>query len=222
MIDYMVRTAFEVDVGFIVNADTIQSAAKSTTKTLSELPCNLYQSIDYKTTSAIIGSIFCSTLASVTEGIVNPIEKGHPDLIPLEAEQCSEEKLRNYPQGLEVKCTVGNIEKGANLRAGEVRINRLTGITWQAHHREVSELMGLVWDFYISENQFYYPTITGIFYSNNLKIDDWGKISGTKGRNTKVSGLKSSGKTKMGNGWVCLINNQEYIKKYSKALSFEP
>ena len=159
-------------------------------------------------------------IAGVTEAIVNPIEKGHPDVIPKGGETSSEEELRNYPVGLEVKCTVGNITKGANLRAGQPRINALEGITWQAHHQEVKELLGLVWDFVKSEHEFNHPKVTAVFYANNLTIDDWGNISGTEGRNTKVTGMKVSGKEKMGQGWVALIDDHLYKQIYQKIMKF--
>ena len=123
--------------------------------------------------------------------------------------------------GLEVKCTVGNISKGANLRAGQTRVKYLTGITWQAHHQEVQKLLGLIWDFVSNPHEFNYPKITAAFYAHNLLVDDWGEISGTKGRNTKVTGMKASGKLKMGQGWILMVDDQEYINKYQKLLKFK-
>ncbi len=218
MIDYVVRTTFKVDVGFAIDAKQVLEAANLTNSILGDLPAGLYRSLDFKTTSAIVGSVFCDALASRTDGIVNPIEKGHPDLIPSAGANAKEEQLRNYPQGLEVKSTVGNIEKGANLRAGVGRIGKLTGLTWQAHHREVKELMGLVWDFVQTEGTFFYPGLTAVFYACDLTKDDWGEISGTTGRNTKVTGMRTSGKTKMGLGWVLLVDEPNYLAKYAKAL----
>jgi hypothetical protein len=94
-------------------------------------------------------SFFCSFVVVVSSATlapsVNPIEKGHPDIIPSVGLGSSEEVLRNYPNGLEVKGTIGNIRQGANLRAGMRRIDDLTGITWQAHHREVNHLLGFLW-----------------------------------------------------------------------------
>ena len=209
---------FNIYCGFSVNSQHIETALSQTNNILETLPSTLYKSIDYKTTSSIIGSIFCESIANVTGAIVNPIEKGHPDLIPEDGKNLSEELLRNYPVGLEVKCTVGNITQGANLRAGQTRIQLLTGITWQAHHREVRELLGLVWDFVKGTHEFNYPMITAAFYSNDLVVEDWGEISGTEGRNTKVTGMKVSGRIKMGKGWIALFNNEEYIKAYQKVL----
>ena len=63
--------------------------------------------------------------------------------------------------------------------------------------------------------------MTGVFYSNTLVRDDWGKISGTTGRNTKVTGMQSSGKKKMGLGWVAVIDRPEYISTYQNILKFK-
>lgn len=218
---YVIRKEFRIDAGFTVDADHIIEAVELTNSILDDLPSTLYRSIDYKTTSAIVGSLFCDSIASRCGCIVNPIEKGHPDLIPKEGADCTEEQLRNYPHGLEVKSTVGNIEQGANLRAGEARVGKLVGITWQAHHREVRELLGLVWDFLRLGQAFNYPAITGVFHSGDLITDDWGKISGTTGRNTKVTGMRASGKTKMGAGWVALLANDEYLEAYAQLLGFD-
>jgi len=218
---YKLNPDFIIDCGFEVNSEHILTTLTETNSLLGTLPDNLYRSIDYKTTSSIVGAIFGDRLAQATGSIVNPIEKGHPDLIPIEAANSPEEGLRNYPVGLEVKCTIGNITKGANLRAGQTRVNCLTSITWQAHHREVRELLGLVWDFVTSESNFNFPKITAVFYSNTLVVNDWGNISGTTGRNTKVTGLKKSGRLKMGQGWVALVDHPEYISTYQKLMKIK-
>jgi len=218
--NYRANSRFGIDVGFTVTHEDIQHAVAQTNLILADLPANLFRSIDYKTTSAMIGAVFCDTLAGLTDGIVNPIEKGHPDIIPAAGATAAEAVLRKYPQGLEIKCTVGNIKTGANLRAGETRVNHLTGITWQAHHREVEELLGLIWDFVDDGHLFNYPAITAAFYSAELEEEDWGVISGTTGRNTKVTGMRTSGKAKMGNGWVTLVNDARYLDKYQRLLKF--
>ncbi|MBV8860133.1 MAG: hypothetical protein JOZ02_24595 [Acidobacteria bacterium] len=219
--EYIVNSGFKIYCGFEVTGIHISNAVAQTNTILSDLPSTLYRIIDYKTTSAMIGAIFCDTLAGFIDGIVNPIEKGHPDILPPEAQGCSEEQLRNYPEGLEVKCTIGNIVKGANLRAGETRINNLTGITWQAHHREVKALLGLVWDFVDNEQAFNYPALTAAFYTDDLTANDWGEISGTTGRNTKVTGMLKGGKRKMGEGWVTMLRRPEYASRYTELLGFK-
>lgn len=219
--EYRVHRDFAINVGFRVTSTDIAKAVELTNEVLSDLPASLYRSLDFKTVSSVVGSIFCDALARETKGIVNPIEKGHPDLVPLAAQDATEAQLRNYPKGLEVKCTVGNIEQGANLRAGHRRIEKLTGITWQAHHREVTSLMGLVWDFADAHESFSFPAITGVFYADDLEEDDWGTISGTTGRNTKVSGMRTSGKAKMGSGWLMLLNEPAYLDGFRRTLGID-
>ena len=218
---YRFNHEFSICCGFLVTIDHISAAISRTNDNLMQLPFSLFRSIDFKTTSAIVGALYCDSIAYCTDGVVNPIEKGHPDLIPVEGEAETEEVLRNYPVGLEIKTTVGNIPKGANLRAGEQRIMQLTGITWQAHHRETRELMGLIWDFAQVQHDDAYPTITGVFYSAQLEVHDWGKISGTTGRNTKVTGMKVSGKRKMGAGWVAIPVTTLYKEKLTRLLGFQ-
>ena len=215
---YLLKDNFEINPGFKVTGKTILEAVQCTNTVMQSLPSTLFKAIDYKTTSAMLGAIFCQNIANITDSIVNPIEKGHPDIIPKYGKNCTEEELRSFSEGLEIKCTIGGITKGANLRAGESRIDCLTGITWQAHHREVKQLLGVVWDFLFEVDEFCYPTITGSFYTDNLIQDDWGAISGTTGKNTKVTGLKASGKQKLGEGWVLIAQDQRYINKYTKYL----
>jgi hypothetical protein len=219
---YKTKSNFEINVGFELKTKNILNAVNGTNNFLKTLPESLFKSIDYKTAGALIGAVFCEQIAKNTDGAsVNPIEKGHPDIIPTTGLKASEEKLRNYKEGLEVKGTIGNIKKGANLRAGQRRINELTGITWQAHHREVKQLMGFVWDFNSNHNKFHFPMIIGVFYSDNLGESDWGEISGTTGRNTKVTGMLKSGKEKMGNGWIVMIDEKVYKDKFKSYLNID-
>ena len=222
MINYKVNKNFSVNLGFEVSYKEVLAAVENLNAFLSSLPSNLYGSIDFKTTGAMIGAIFCSKLVEqIPNSAINPIEKGHPDIIPSSAINSTEEVLRNYPVGLEIKGTIGNLKTGANLRAGQMRIQDLTGITWQAHHREVNHLMGIVWDFVNHIDNFFFPAITGVFFSDNLNFDDWGEISGTTGRNTKVTGMRSSGKQKMGQGIVLIYDNVDHIRKYTRMLNIE-
>ncbi|MEC4986471.1 MAG: hypothetical protein SAJ37_11835 [Oscillatoria sp. PMC 1068.18] len=126
---YRINPNWKIFCGFEINSQHILTALDQTHSILDLLPATLYRNIDYKTTSSIVGSIFCANLAITTNSIVNPIEKGHPDLIPQEGENSPEEILRNYPVGLEVKSTIGNVIKGAKIKAGNPRVQSLTSIT---------------------------------------------------------------------------------------------
>lgn len=218
---YKVRTDRQIQCGFIVTSQAVAQAIKQTNDFMATLPVALYTSVDYKTTSSIIGAIFADKLATLVGAIVNPIEKGHPDIVPSHAQSSTEAELRNYPQGLEVKCTIGNLKTGCHLTAGTSRIANLASLTWQAHHREVGALLGLVWDFVQDDQIFYSPKISAAFYSNQLLISDWGEISGLTDRNTKVTAMLSSGKSKMGLGWLVLLDKPEYLQTYSRLLKFD-
>lgn len=214
---YIVNHNIRFNCGFPLPADNVLTALHTTNDVLEKLPASLFRSIDYKTTSAMIGCILCENIALTTNGaaIVNPIEKGHPDIIPSQAAGSSEEQLRNYPVGLEVKCTIGGVSKGTALIKASPRIEYITNITWQAHHQEVTELFGITFD-YVSTLSGFKPVISGTFYSDQLCISDWGEISGTDGRNTKVCGMTASGKTKMGAGWFAILADHPiYWQKYS-------
>ncbi len=218
---YKTNKDFFIRCGFEVNAEDVEYAAIFVSNRLGDLPFTLYQHIDLKTVSSIVGAFFSLSLAERVGAIVNPIEKGHPDIIPIRGKNATEGELRNFPEGLEIKCTIGNVAKGCNSGSGQQRVGSLTGITWQAHHREVNKLMGLVIDFAGKGTaDEYFPVITGIFYSDDLEMEDWGEISGTRGRNTKVTGMRSAGKEKMGKGWILLMDHPDYISKYQKLLSF--
>jgi transcriptional regulator with XRE-family HTH domain len=218
---YRVKDDFSIQCGFTALGRNILNSSSATAQQLQALPFSLYHSIDLKTLSSIVGAVFVGFLADELGAIVNPIEKGHPDIIPMDGANSTEAELRNYPKGLEIKVTVGNVLKDSSLQPGEPRIGKLSGITWQAHHREVESLLGLVVDFTGTKRDGkFYPVITGVFYTDNLTVDDWGEISGTTGRNTKVTGMRSSGKSKMGNGWAILLDQEQYLAKYSTLLNF--
>ena len=210
---------FKINLGFDVNSSNIHNATKSLNNFLTTLPSSLYKNIDFKTTGALIGAVYCSKISEEIDGaVVNPIEKGYPDIIPISGLNSSEEKLRNYPLGLEIKGTIGNLKTGTRLFAGEPRIQHLSGITWQAHHRDGKLLLGFVWDFINKQNSFYFPAITAVYFTNNLTSEDWGAISGITGRNTKVTGMKKSGKMKMAAGNILIIDDDNYIRRYKELL----
>ena len=213
--EYQLREPFRIDCGFELTGEMVRVASVQAAEELEALPFTLYRSIDLKTLSSIVGALFATHIARVTGAIVNPIEKGHPDVIPAAGASATEAELRNYGQGLEIKCTVGNVQKGSQLSPGRRRLEQLTGITWQAHHRDVTSLMGLIIDFSGTDtSQGRFPLITGVYYSSELEVEDWGTISGTTGRNTKVTGMRASGKSKMADGWVLILNEQGILERY--------
>ncbi len=111
---YIPNPQFSINVGFDMSAQNVLDAVINTNDFLISLPDTLYKSVDFKTMGALIGSIFCNKLSKTLNGaMVNPIEKGHPDIIPIAGLGAKEELLRNYPVGLEIKGTIGNIKQGS-------------------------------------------------------------------------------------------------------------
>ncbi|MBD5266258.1 MAG: hypothetical protein HDS44_04770 [Bacteroides sp.] len=104
------------------------------------------------------------------------------------------------------------------LSAGQTRVNNLGGIAWQAHHREGKILLGFIWDFVNQIDSFNYPAITALYFTDELNTDDWGQISGTTGRNTKVTSMRKSGKQKMLKGNIMIIDDSVYIDRYTSLL----
>ncbi len=216
---FAINPAATIDCGFLVSIRDVTSAVQQTNVVLSRLPLTLFQTIDLKTQSGIVGAVFAAELAAAVAAIPNPIEKGHPDIVPASAAGASEASLRNYPAGLEIKSTLGSVAKGSGLRAGEARVTALVNVVWQAHHRDVRALMALIWDFVGgSKSDPSHPAITAVFYSDELLEDDWGKISGTTGRNTKVTGMKVSGRRKMAVGAFAVLAERPYLETYARCL----
>lgn len=220
---YILNQGFSYMSGFTVTAIDVYNSVVRTNRVLDALPNSLFRTVDFKSQSGMVGAIFVSELASEVEAIPNPIEKGHPDIVPLEATTASERELRNYPLGLEIKSTVGNVTRGAKRAPGVERIGSLEGLTWQAHHRNVTQLMGLTWDYVGGSTSLPRPpVITGVFFADDLVQDDWGSIAGTTGRNTKVTGMKVSGKYKMSSGAVVLLNDSRYLEAFNVRLGKIP
>lgn len=222
MFNYLINDNVTFNCGFNLTVENVTYAINQTNEALLQLPVSLFRSIDYKTTSAMIGCILCENIASMTNGqaIVNPIEKGHPDIVPAYALNASEEELRNFGVGLEVKCTVGSVPTGTSVAKASPRISFLSGLTWQAHHQEVEELLGITYDYFEVLGGFK-PAITAAFYSDELTPNDWGNISGTAGRNTKVCSMVASGKQKMSEGWFAILDIPDYIERYTHILNFD-
>ena len=221
--NYKINSAFNRNLGFQVNHVDVLNSVTALNTFLRSLPPNLYRSIDFKTIGALIGAVFCTKIIENVNGaVVNPIEKGHPDIIPFVGLGSSEELLRNYPEGLEIKGTIGNLRTGANLRAGQTRINELSGLTWQAHHREVNYPLGIVWDFVNNHEDFNYPAITGAFFSDELETEDWEKSQVQQAGIQKLQECAKVEKIKWeGDGWILLYNNDNHLTKYCRLMGID-
>jgi hypothetical protein len=206
------------DCGFDITSEKLVQSIQACNIGLSAFPSNIWSSIALKFSGAVIGEFFAASIADVCGGFRNTVEQGYPDVLPKSAENASEQELRHYPVGLELKGTCGNIPTGKLIKPGFSRVDSLSSVNWKAHHREVENLLSFVWDFYPVKDDINTPCITAAFYCGNLCEDDWGAISGLNGRSTKLSNMAKQGRDKMANGLVCILEDDSIIKKYSKII----
>lgn len=220
---YVVDDGFTHWCGFDLTSAAVLEAIDRTNTGLAALPPSLFRIMDLKAQSGMVSAFFVSELADAAGAAVNPIEKGHPDIVPLSAVNATEAELRNYPVGLEVKSTVGMVTQGVKLKPGQARVEHIENIVWQAHHREVRSLMGVTWDYVAGTDAVLAaPTVTGVFFGDDLVEGDWGNLSGQGGRSTNVSGLRKSGREKMASGAIAVLNQPAYLDMLSRRVGELP
>jgi transcriptional regulator with XRE-family HTH domain len=156
---------------------------------MNEIP--IFRLLGMRNLSSFIGAIYVhSVWQLMSEKFkINPHQDGYPDLCALTTagrqyiervegmqRDTAKESFTHYQfGGIEVKATCGNTPPPAEgqpkPQIGESRTHLVTSADWKAHHRSTNNLLGLYWDFIDG-----LPTIVGLFYSNKLVEDDWGKI----------------------------------------------
>lgn len=191
---------------------------------------DVFSILGMRNLSAFIGELFAAGVIKASGGLFlkNPHQDGYPDLLFMDTpgkklwaslSQRVREKAPFSPfatGGIEVKATCGSVPTPAqcNKRGfekpdiGDQRIRYLTGYDWKAHHRETNNLCGILWDFIDRV-----PRVVGVFYSNELTEDSWGRIVQPKadgGRTTSVSIMTRAGIRQMYDGWLFVINDTAY------------
>jgi len=228
---------FEVEIKFMKNAITKTS---QTIQKISEFEVNIFNILGMRNLSAFIGEIFVRSIVYESEGLFinNPHQDGYPDILILDNVGKTEYennllRLKDKQPfspfktgGIEIKATCGAVPTSQALQKkgfdkpdiGDTRIQFLTGYDWKAHHRQTNNLLSILWDFIDR-----IPTICAVFYSSNLDEGDWGKIVQPKeggGKTTSVSIMNRIGVKKMYEGWICVIDDKDYINfmnKYNNA-----
>ncbi|MHB8930185.1 MAG: hypothetical protein ACYC5R_06270 [Melioribacteraceae bacterium] len=222
----------------VKNSDVLNAIlyTHETIDKFKEFEVDVFKILGMRNLSAFIGEIVAASLKRATKDLFmpNPHQDGYPDLLLMdELGKKDWDKLKNkvrekqpfspFPNGgIELKATVGSVptpavfqKKGLNKPdIGEQRINSLMGYDWKAHHRETNNLMGVVWDFIGGV-----PRIVGIFFSNELTVNDWGKIIKPKdngGRTTSVSIMTREGVQKMYKGCVYVLDDKKYIDFFNR------
>lgn len=199
---------------------------------------NIFEAMGMRNLSGIVGEYLAKSIQQFSDGalVSNLHQDGYPDLILINnAERKryfdSLYTVRNgkkYPidkasfspyryGGIEIKATCGSTPPARTVPKpliGEQRISLINNFDWKAHHRETNNLISILWDF-INE----IPTIVAAFYRNDLTPNDWGAIVQPRdggGRTTSVSIMNSTGIKKMCDGWIAVIDDEQYISTLSK------
>lgn len=198
---------------------------------------NIFETLGMRNLSGMIGEYFAKSVERFSKGNLhsNLHQDGYPDLLLTNNRERLEyynslytvENGKKYPRdkalfspfrygGVEVKATCGSTPPASVIPKpliGEQRIELVNSFDWKAHHRETNYLLSILWDF-IDE----VPTVAACFYRNDLVEDDWGRIVQPReggGRTTSVSIMSKSGIKKMCEGWLAVIDYEEYIDALS-------
>jgi hypothetical protein len=202
-------------------------------KIMHEIPVDIFSILGMRNLSAFIGELYVVSLAKYSSNwfIKNTHQDGYPDLLLMDDNgQNLYQKILNsgglrsknpfspfLNGGLEVKATCGSVPTPEEcLRKwgiskpdiGDTRIEFLQSYDWKAHHQEINNLIGIIWDF---NNRT--PEIVAVFFGNNLVQDDW-RMQDRKeggGRTTSVSIMTRSGVAKMYQNWILVKNDSRYI-----------
>ncbi|MDR0811918.1 MAG: hypothetical protein LBN23_06590, partial [Paludibacter sp.] len=234
-IDFKSKFGVESFISTEIIRKSVNDAHKIIDK-VKDFEVDIFAILGMRNLSAFIGEIFVSTLAKNSNDLLvkNPHEDGYPDLLLLDEKgKLLWKNLENVLKskqpfspfengGIEVKATCGSVptpdictKRGFEKpELGDTRIDCMVNYDWKAHHRETNNLIGLLWDF-IEET----PKIVAVFFSNDLKEEDWGSIVQPKkdgGRTTSVSIMTGTGIKKMYNGCVLVIDDKRYIDFFNR------
>lgn len=198
----------------------------------------IFHLLGLRNLSSFVGEVFAREIYRLHQDIFiqNPHQDGLPDLLALTPDGLTyiEERKKNgqmsdksfwspYPHGgIEVKATCGNTpsaKEQAKPQIGESRGHILQSAEWKAHHRETNNLLGIFWDFVDG-----LPTVLAAFYRNDLTSADWGEVikpTDGGGRTTSVSIMNRTGVKKMGQGWVILPEDGQFLDPLARRKVFD-
>lgn len=168
--------------------DSLQKASLP----LEGIALELYDIIDLRMLSGLIGEMFVTELCAVLPFLKkNPNIDGYPDLLDLSSSE-AENALPTLPSesfikfpfgGLEVKNTFGVKKAKTDIPHRESRLQRIQQVlVWKAHHRETNHLIALQCDYVRSV-----PQIIAAFFANNLQSSDWTEKQQPKEGSTMTS-----------------------------------
>lgn len=240
-------TKIETGDGYILDSNSVINAIEFCNDAIKELytmtekfDINIFEILGLRNLSGFVGEYFSKSIAFNSNNNLtsNLHQDGYPDLLLINTDEKKKYFKSLYTEidgkkhpiskeafspfkfgGIEIKATCGSVPCASKNyikpAIGDKRINDLNGFDWKAHHRKTNCLLAVLWDF-IDE----IPTIVACFYSNALNENDWGKITQPKdggGRTTSVSIMKITGIKKMCNGWLAVIDDNDYINVLSQS-----
>lgn len=199
--------------GDSISSELVARAAQLTNERFNEFynqfPDIAKSSEEGAALSSAMGSLFNDKLIELSNGrlVKNPCHAGHPDILNI-----SQKKYKDY---FNFKLNDEKWEElggngGTYIFDGIESKCSKNDLSWSAHHSENTNLLGITCDIVNSHFQ-----IVAVMFSY-LDENDWTKVKITNRKDsTPVSTLTKSGKEKMRNGWLCVLNEPKYISKYN-------
>lgn len=217
----VLASGLQVEVSEIRDAvDAVNSKLRQLADTTSSIAFNIFEVLDFRMLSGMVGESLVSGMASATPGLErNPNIDGYPDLMDVskpryrsDVAKWRESNMREfiaYPHGgIEAKNTFGTKKAKSDLLPGEQRIERINKkLDWKAHHRSTNHLLASLSDF-IDDC----PQIVAVMYSDELTEADWAvKQNPREGSTmTSFSVIKTSGCEKLRRGLRLCLDDPLY------------
>ena len=168
--------------------ETLRSAGQG----LGDISLQLFDIMDLRMLSGLVGELFVTELCNQTEFLVrNPNIDGYPDALDVSRGGIVDTLLSLAPSafikfehgGLEVKNTFGLKKARAHIELRETRLPKIQKrLVWKAHHQETNSLLALHSD-YVER----IPQVVSVFFSNELSQEDWTKKQNPKEGSTMTS-----------------------------------
>lgn len=138
----------------------------------------LYEIIDLRMLSGLIGEMFVSQVVNNTTSLIkNPNIDGYPDLLDVTLDGTLKKVKSMMPEdfinfefgGLEVKNTFGVKKSNEDISIRESRVTKIQNrLVWKAHHQQTNNLIALFSDYKKGT-----PQIVAAFFSSELTKEDW-------------------------------------------------
>lgn len=159
-------------------AENVNAKLRSAIAPKSEIHLDLYEIIDLRMLSGLMGEMFSTEVCRLDRRILkNPNIDGYPDLCDI-SKPGQREKIEKFNMdrflayddgGFEVKNTFGVKKANTHITPRTTRLQKIQKtLVWKAHHRETNHIIAIHSD-YVDR----IPQIIAGFYSDELTENDW-------------------------------------------------